>query len=725
MSVNIWAQVGAVTYNLPLETLLGTANQLLGMNAGATAGQWKSATFDNVANILAIPDTGMYGFIGDTDTGVGHVAANKLGLYTGGVLRAAIDVTDGLRLQSGVALQLEDALVKEDLGADIAAINGTTDFGVADGNFLALTNAAGAKVITSLGGATLPAGTEIETTVTLLGGSIQITHNAVSLILLGGVDLTLQNGDVLRWRKINDASAFWMMTGFQRGVSTSSFVNKGDWQLGIGGGNTLMLSVGPNGASPIADVLQVTGVKWFPAQADIGMTATDTDFFTAKQVTATGAAVILTDAVDAPFIGAIAIAIMNAAHTWTNNATFSVMGNANYTCAVDDVVLLIATSLSTFKIIIFPASGASVAGTTKSGAVPLQFLKWGALNLDQNSTRFADGLGLGENATEASVQYIVLEKCTIKQLYASCNAAIPAGQSCVITLRKTGVDTALTCTIPAAGQTAEDTVNEITFYPGDKVSLKLVSSATMTSTIDFTFTVLCIKFGTTVEEGASLVPTWNFAQTYQGEGSTTNTLSEAEAPSPDALCEGPTGVQWDGAASNLTNNVMREGAATFFDFHKALPGFAQGNRFAIANGIVRCAPARWRAYNPVTQYDPCLMYFSSGNHAQNTTLFAGGWLNTGTATESTIQLRIGKACSFKNLQVYSDSAVAAVTTTVEIFKNGVATGVIATLTPASRYAADLVNAITFAAGDKLSIQVISGATTGTRDYNISIEPFNV
>jgi len=119
------------------------------------------------------------------------------------------------------------------------------------------------------------------------------------------------------------------------------------------------------------------------------------------------------------------------------------------------------------------------------------------------------------------------------------------------------------------------------------------------------------------------------------------------------------------------------------------------------------------------------MYFSSGNHAQNTTLFAGGWLNTGTATESTIQLRIGKACSFKNLQVYSDSAVAAVTTTVEIFKNGVATGVIATLTPASRYAADLVNAITFAAGDKLSIQVISGATTGTRDYNISIEPFNV
>lgn len=100
--------------------------------------------------------------------------------------------------------------VREDKGADIVAA-ATTDLGTATGNYVTITHAGGTLAITSLGGASLPAGTEIETRFSISGGTLSLTHNATNLILPGGENITLANGDVLRWRKEHDSNAEWRL----------------------------------------------------------------------------------------------------------------------------------------------------------------------------------------------------------------------------------------------------------------------------------------------------------------------------------------------------------------------------------------------------------------------------------------------------------------------------------------------------------------------------------
>jgi len=50
------------------------------------------------------------------------------------------------------------------------------------------------------------------------------------------------------------------------------------------------------------------------------------------------------------------------------------------------------------------------------------------------------------------------------------------------TVRKNGIDTALTCTIAAAGQAASDTTNSVAVAAGDRVSVKIVNSGVTATT---------------------------------------------------------------------------------------------------------------------------------------------------------------------------------------------------------------------------------------------------
>lgn len=257
--VNIWGQVGAVAGFLPMSALTGTAGQLLGMNAGATLAEWKNVTFNTATSQLAVPN-GLVGapsyiFAGDVDTGRWHPGADQLEDVVAGV---AVVNYNANRALFSKTLQITGKVIQEDFGADIVAA-ATTDLGTATGNVLKVTNVAGATVITSLGGATIPAGAEIETIISITGGSISITHDPVALILLGGANLPLQNGDVIRWRKINDASAFWQMVGFQRGTNSSTLTTKGDLLVGLGGGIVDRLPVPADGFVWTAQAAQPTG----------------------------------------------------------------------------------------------------------------------------------------------------------------------------------------------------------------------------------------------------------------------------------------------------------------------------------------------------------------------------------------------------------------------------------------------------------------------------------
>lgn len=351
-----------------------------------------------------------------------------------------------------------------------------------------------------------------------------------------------------------------------------------------------------------------------------------------------------------------------------------------------------------------------------SGNVPVMVLKLGALNKAQNTTHYASGIGLAADATEANVQIKIFQPCTISELRGKANTNIPASQSLVATVRKNAVDTAVTATMAAGTSTLSDAVNSVDFYPGDMLALKLVASATMTSTIDFGFTLVIKKLGRS--DGHGFIPEWHTANSnYVGEGATSATLSVAEVPMPQTSLFVPSGSapQKNGTGHPSVLNPEQTGY-----------GYAASDLYAVDTGA---AGAAWnksngiRSVNPTGVYDPCFMLWQSQALAQNTTIFMGGYITTGdSATENEVQVPM-PTCVLRNLRVSSSTAVSATTTTVEVFKNGVGTGVIATLGTSSRIAVDITNSASFTAGDLLSMKVISGATTGTRTYNALVETY--
>ncbi|MFA7279608.1 MAG: hypothetical protein WC100_05895 [Sterolibacterium sp.] len=91
--------------------------------------------------------------------------------------------------------------------------------------------------------------------------------------------------------------------------------------------------------------------------------ATNTNPWLSEQVTLTGSAVTFTDIADAPYVGAEVWIYQNAAHTWTNGATFVIQGGANYVAAAGDWIRLYATTVSTFQVTIFKVSGVPISMT--------------------------------------------------------------------------------------------------------------------------------------------------------------------------------------------------------------------------------------------------------------------------------------------------------------------------------------------------------------------------
>lgn len=269
--LNIWGTVGGVQFALPMETLLGLTNQLLGMNIGATALQYKSATFNNATNQFALPVGALAApsltFTGDLNTGMYQDGADAVSIAVGGVRIVKMDGVANL-ISNFKNQAMSAALFMDDFGPDIVA-GATTDLGTATGNVVRITNAVGATVVTSLGGATIPAGTVIETKFVITGGSITLTQDAVNLPLLGGANIALQSGDIARWRKLNDAAAQWEMYSFQRALLGNVIITtKGDLIVGADSGGGVIAAtrkgVGVDGAILRPDSTQNDGLIWVP-----------------------------------------------------------------------------------------------------------------------------------------------------------------------------------------------------------------------------------------------------------------------------------------------------------------------------------------------------------------------------------------------------------------------------------------------------------------------------
>lgn len=85
----------------------------------------------------------------------------------------------------------------------------------------------------------------------------------------------------------------------------------------------------------------------------------------------------------------------------------------------------------------------------------------------------------GQSATEIQVSSPILRHSVARNLRVLVDAAPPAGQTLVVTLRKNETtDTALTVTIDSTGRAQVDATHEVELAAGDQWSIKVVSSAT-------------------------------------------------------------------------------------------------------------------------------------------------------------------------------------------------------------------------------------------------------
>lgn len=87
------------------------------------------------------------------------------------------------------------------------------------------------------------------------------------------------------------------------------------------------------------------------------------------------------------------------------------------------------------------------------------------------------------NSNEAARQMVVPVRINVVGLYVRTNSAQPATSGLTFTLRKNGVDTAITFTVAAnaAAGNYGDTQHEVEFLASDKLSIKAVNAAGTTS----------------------------------------------------------------------------------------------------------------------------------------------------------------------------------------------------------------------------------------------------
>lgn len=122
-------------------------------------------------------------------------------------------------------------------------------------------------------------------------------------------------------------------------------------------------------------------VPVYASLASVAAHATTANIWVANQVVLTGSAVTFTALSAAPFVGAVVWVKQNAAHVWTNGATFSVQGGASYTAAAGDWVRVYATTVSTFEVTIFKVDGNATAYSTGTWTPTLTFATPGDLNV--------------------------------------------------------------------------------------------------------------------------------------------------------------------------------------------------------------------------------------------------------------------------------------------------------------------------------------------------------
>lgn len=461
----------------------------------------------------------------------------------------------------------------------------------------------------------------------------------------------------------------------------------------------------------------------------------------------------------APQAGAWKWVIFDSTPQLTYHATTNKLNtnSANYTAVAGDRALVYAESTSSYLVTIYPVnvnpytlSGVSIAlaapGTSDGSAASTAFVqqatgtaqsvgvgvqKFGAIDIPATSTLYLCALGQAANgASETYSACFVNDAVTCSTLYARVSAAITTG-TVTITVRKNGVDQAVTCQLSSSAQQNSDLSNSFDLSPGEYFSIKAVTSGLDTATKDLTVSLVFKYKGTNI--GASFIPLNNINGTAFGRiGEPTNSASSLAAGHELMLPSCVTGglASYDSANNlKLVETATAKRTATGSTASTA-QSFINRNEFihnTTTYYYISSTAASYGCWSFRSPYAsglpaPGIMAFLSVNQTQNTTCFMQGWASqTPTTSEGNVSLPVpaGKARKLRGRA--SNALPVGQSTVITLRKNGVDTALTVTLNSSNQYAFDLSNSVTFAAGDLLSIKAVSSATTGTINYTAVIE----
>lgn len=365
------------------------------------------------------------------------------------------------------------------------------------------------------------------------------------------------------------------------------------------------------------------------------------------------------------------------------------------------------------------------SGSGKLGTKGVGILKAGGINIPQNATRYLGCIGEATGASVAGYRVRVPKAIKISDLHVKLSAAVAGGESIAITAQLDDVDTTLTCTVTAGNTTASDTTNSFDAREGEWLSFKVVTSATFGSTTDLG---LSVKLTGEDASGVGLIP-------YRNAAGTTFEYCESNAAAAASLSSILTDLcmpqckllfhSYD--SGNIISTRRNDVAIGTYEYHETGSGeyrsFDENDLYNVLDTVaVGAYLGVSMEASDFDYYARCPLTFTSYNQAQATTRYAGGYVSANaSATESDVQFPM-PACTVKNLRVCANTVVAAgQNCVVTVRKNGVDTGVTCTLTNSSRIASDLTNSVAFAAGDLMTVSVVSSATAGTHTYNILVE----
>lgn len=604
--------------------------------------------------------------------------------------------------------------------------------------------------------------------------AVNAARTAFEWVVSTGTVLAVSAFGIAWVAAVNVAAAMNLLgitAAWQTIITAFSFNAKGDTMVATGAGVVARLPVGTNGQVPVADSTQATGWNWTSfmdslGRTDIAVSATPAIFAATTPVihlTGTGGPITGFDS-PAGTEGKKRLVKFDATGAMmTYHATQLILPIPfDIQVMVGDSMLVESLAGGNSKVHFYQrANGQVLLG----GRIPFGSINFGVVNAAASTTVYLyRGVGQGSaGGTEALGTYVASEALTISELRGVASAAL-AGGTAAFTLRKNGADTAVTATLGiAAGTAFSDTTHSVDYSEGDLISLKLITGA-IGAVTDFGVSFKVTKKGANVG-----VPTqfWQMlgsnsmgtvgvgvAHTY-GMASAQPSLEFLTGPCRIAT-KAPYYAQFAAAGTLTGPTVYRAGvnpsgivgtanapqvyvpaASQMFGCGVRGPviSFAEGDYYLAWNQSGTDSDAayvRWSydCLGPTDfQYPPSLLNFQCGQQAQALTRYAGAFSCNGgggmglfqSATETDCQVPM-PACTLRNLRVMAGTVVAAgQNTVVTIRKNGVDTGLTCTLVNASRIITDLVNSVVFVAGDILSVKVVSSATAGTHDYQITVE----